>query len=131
MFVERRRYYRLRYPEDVRPTPAVWIGGVGYALVELSECGLRFHADGPAPLEPGVRVEVRLNLEPGRSMTIRGASLNRTEGDEYIMVFDHGVPSHVVLGEQRRLIRRARILDDGGELDDLRPPRSREVERPS
>ncbi|MFT7582841.1 MAG: hypothetical protein ACI9MR_004525 [Myxococcota bacterium] len=119
--LERRRFYRLRYPDDARPEDGLLLNGQWRALVELSECGVRVIADDSSP-EVGTELDIEIKLPTGEEFTIEGARIVRLEGSEIVVVFDHGVPSETVFKEQRSLIRRARDLGDAKALAALRPP---------
>lgn len=120
---ERRRHYRLRYPVDGRPLVAVT--GVDRRLAEVSVRGLRFVAPPGAYLEGQVvRVELKVFGHP--VLAIPEAVVLRVEGDECAVWLTEEIDHAVILREQRRIIRRARMENDADTLNLLRtwPARS-------
>jgi len=120
---ERRRHYRLRYPEDLRPT--VVISGVQRSLTEVSVRGVRFVTP-PLGYAEGQIVRVELNLM-AQAPLVSEAVVLRTERDEVILWLTEEIDHAVILREQRRLIRRARMDNNPDTLNLLRtwppPPR--------
>lgn len=119
---ERRRHFRLRYPEDARP--AVLIDGVERALVEVSARGLRA-IDPERSWDEGAVCDVALSFASHPTVTRQGAVVLRRDGDEVAIGFEREIDHALIMREQRRLIRRARRLNDPTALASLRtwPPR--------
>lgn len=118
---ERRRYYRLRYPEAWRPTATV--DGRGYPLVELSVGGIRI-LDDQAERPVATVCVVELHIDGLAPITIRDAVVLRHDGSDCVIGLPDGIPHEVVFREQRRMIRRARRGSDPEALATLRtwPP---------
>jgi len=119
--VERRRFYRLRYPDDCRPT--VVIDGDYLPLAELSPRGVRVVVDEPR-WRPGDLCDVELRLASQPVLRVPDAVVLRLECAELVIWLTVPIDPAVVLREQRRLIRRARRMTDPGALNALRtwPP---------
>lgn len=119
---ERRSHFRLRYPEDARPT--VVIDGVDRALVEVSARGLRA-IDPEGSWQVGDLCAVALTFASHPGVSRDGAVVLRRDGDEIAIGFAREIDHALIMREQRRLIRRARRLNDPTALASLRtwPPR--------
>ena len=116
---ERRRDYRLRYPEALRPTleverPAECASR--YPVVDVSERGLRYAAAGPAldagaVILPrlGTRVVARLLPDDDEApIALTGVVVRVQDGDVALDLTASPLPLTVFLAEQRRVLRRAR-----------------------
>lgn len=119
---ERRKHFRLRYPDDARP--AVIIEGRACALTELSARGIRALVPEPGWSE-GSACDLVLAFASHPGVRVLGAVVLRRDGDEIAFWFNEDLDHALVLREQRRLIRRARRLGDPTALAALRtwPPR--------
>ena len=99
---ERRRYYRLRYPVQCRPS--ITVDGACAELTEISECGLRYLRPDEAP-EIGAKTRAEIRFPDDGVVVIVDARLIRHEESESVLQFDHGVTLSRMLKEQRRVIR--------------------------
>jgi hypothetical protein len=105
---ERRRFYRLRYPEEERPV-ALAENRV-FRVAELSEEGVRIVlADGQPAV--GVAFAGYVRFPDDQVATVEGVVL-RHEGAEAVVYLTVGVPLRRMLAEQQRLIRLFPTLSD-------------------
>lgn len=116
---ERRRDYRLRYPEALRPVLEVEQPlecASRYPVVDLSERGLRYLAAGDA-LDAGAvalprlgaRVVARLLPEEGEEpIAVAGRVVRVQDGEVALHLGATPIPLTAFLAEQRRVLRRAR-----------------------
>lgn len=97
---ERRRHFRIRYPDLGRPT--LVISGVEYPVSELSEGGMRILGSIVEDRPPAI--SGTLKLLHGDSLSIT-ASFGRVSEGEAIYVDVEGVTFAVVMAEQRFLVK--------------------------
>lgn len=125
MSLERRRYYRLRYPEPLRPiarpTPDADPGDrkaaehpldeqLEIVVTEISEGGMRVTTANDQRLpEVGRELSLVISFSDGAEVDIVGATVLRHSANEAALRFDELVPFSLVLAEQRRAIRFERL----------------------
>ena len=117
---ERRRYFRLRYPVDQRPT--LRIDDVTYALAEVSEYGLRFCDPGDfnAPEGP---IRAELVFRDGHVVVVDEAVILRSQGKtgrEVVLLTNGEVTFHRMMVEQRGVVQACRTAGQPAELKWLR-----------
>lgn len=107
---ERRRHYRLRYPEGLRPTLVT--PERTYLVTELAQGGLRISRErgGAPPLALGSPIAGELWLPSGRQ-EVRGDILRR-HNDEVVLRLSTDLSLPCVLSEQRRVLRHLRQRRD-------------------
>lgn len=114
---DRRRYFRLRYPGDVRPVAR--IDGVEWALVEVSVRGVRVAATaGELTMRQSCHIE--LVLPNVGAVVVEEGVVLRADGGECVLWLNEEIDHAIIFREQRRLIRRARKMRDSDALDLMR-----------
>lgn len=113
----RRRFFRLRYPETRRPTIEVNDGRC--KIVEISERGLRLEASSwPFPVGEGV--SARIHFSDGTKCILEDAEIYRIDGSEVVIVFSDGVSMQRMAREQRKIIRASLLEGKFSDIDLLR-----------
>ena len=115
----RRRDYRLRYPDALRPTlevehPLECVSH--YPVVDIAERGLRYIVDGSALKAGAVIVPPAGTVVTGQLVTERGAPPVRVagvvvriqEGEVALHLTQQPIPLAVFFAEQRRVLAKAR-----------------------
>lgn len=97
----RRGHFRLRYPPGAGPA-LVWAGRT-FAVVELSERGLRIPDGGHVPLL-AERMAAVLRFTCGTELTVAG-TVARVVGGWIVLRLTRGVSLSWMLAEQRRILR--------------------------
>ncbi len=108
----RRHYFRLEYPQFLRPTIEV---NDGYCeVVEISEAGVRLRTSGwPHPL--GAELIARIHFNDGSVHNLENAEVLRLDEHEVVLSFTGGVSMKRMALEQRKIVR-ASILDGNQEM---------------
>ncbi|GAB2659442.1 PilZ domain-containing protein [Vibrio panuliri] len=100
-FVQKRRYYRLKYPR--RGRPVVRIDDQLFHVSEISEKGIRIVMNNFASLYRGLTLTGTLNLSIDYQIPVKGKVL-RFDDNEVILQLDQG-PSFKDMVEQQRHVR--------------------------
>ncbi|WP_194435545.1 PilZ domain-containing protein [Vibrio fluminensis] len=100
-FVQKRRYYRLKYPR--RAMPVVSIDNQLFHVSEISEKGIRIVMNSFASLYRGLTLTGTLSLGLDNKIKVKGRVL-RFDDSEVILQLDQG-PSFKDMVEQQRHIR--------------------------
>ena len=101
--LERRRFYRLKYPISASPTLELALRV--YRISEISEEGLRFHCAKAKSYRVGRTVAGRIVFRDGTIHKIEGAVL-RTTDDEVVVKLSRGmIPFKKIMEEQQFIIR--------------------------
>ncbi|MHB9025434.1 MAG: hypothetical protein ACYC7E_14900 [Armatimonadota bacterium] len=99
---ERRRFFRLPYPEGpVRPM-FLTVGG-GFPVTEISEKGLRFACQRFAAFKLNQPVKGIVRFQNGQTCSVEGAVLRLTS-DTVVLFLSRGIPLNQIIAEQRVLI---------------------------
>jgi PilZ domain len=104
--LNRRRHFRVRYPEGCRPVARLGSPGSGAlaTVIDVSEIGLRLLLGHTSPVleaEPGTVVSGTVRLHDGFSYVVSGR-LVRVEGNFVCVELDDvRVPFPAVIAEQR------------------------------
>ena len=98
---EKRRHFRLRYPTIDRPI--ILIEDSDYKVAEISEGGVVFLDDENFFL--GQLVFGVMKFHDGRRVTVAGKVL-RMKRREVVVELTKGVPSNIMMAEQRYVIAR-------------------------
>ncbi|MCA9151819.1 MAG: PilZ domain-containing protein [Planctomycetales bacterium] len=93
-----RAHYRLQYP--LRERPLLVVGTSQYAVIELSEGGLRVQGNVSSEEIDGL-----LKLKDGTVCEVTG-KVGRKLRDETVVINLEGVSFAVLMSEQRRLVSR-------------------------
>lgn len=99
-FVQKRQFYRLRYPKRARPF--VRFGEELFQVTEVSEGGIRMMASNFTSMYKGLQVKGLLNLNEKNGVEIEGAVL-RFEKDEVIIQLRKGPTFKIMVDEQRKI----------------------------
>jgi hypothetical protein len=102
-FIQRRKYFRVRYPSKLAPEIVIWARN--FHVIDISEMGVRF--SNPDKLEFPVGYVVRgvITFHDKESMQVSG-SVAWAQGEDVALRLVKGIPFNRVLSEQA-LIRRA------------------------
>lgn len=98
-----RAHFRLRFP--LKEQPKLAIHGGDHPVTELSEGGLRFHAQSSLGLVVGDPLAATLTFANGKTDAIEG-TICRINFPEYVMQLTKGVSFHEMMDLQRDLQRR-------------------------
>lgn len=105
---DRREFYRIEYPERGRPT--IRAGDVSGTVLDCSERGVRYVADGRPKVARGNGLAAQIRFSDGSVIQIRGM-VTRVEGSEVcVRVFSPGISLGLILSEQRRMRALQRVL---------------------
>ncbi|MFM2590192.1 PilZ domain-containing protein [Vibrio sp. TBV020] len=96
--VQKRRYYRLKYPKRARPF--VRFGDEMFQVTEVSEGGIRMVTNHFTSMYKGLTVKGLLNLNEENTVEIEGAVL-RFDNDEVIIQLVKGPTFKIMVDEQR------------------------------
>ncbi|KJY84924.1 peptide chain release factor A [Vibrio galatheae] len=99
-FIQKRQFYRLRYPKRARPF--VRLGEELFKVTEVSEGGIRMVVNNTETMYKGLSVKGVLNLNDENRVEIEGAVL-RFEHDEVIVQLRKGPTFKIMVDEQRNI----------------------------
>jgi hypothetical protein len=101
-FIQRRKYFRVRYPEKFAPEIVIWARN--FRVIDISEMGVRF--SNPDKLEFPVGYVVRgvITFYDKVSLQVSGSVAWAEEGDVALRLVK-GIPFNRVLAEQAFLRR--------------------------
>ncbi|MEF1289652.1 PilZ domain-containing protein [Vibrio sp. M260118] len=99
-YIQKRQYYRLRYPKRARPF--VRLGDDLFQVTEVSEGGIRMVVSNPGTLYKGLTIKGVLNLNDDNLVEIEGAVL-RFDRDEVIVKLRKGPTFKIMVDEQRNI----------------------------
>ncbi len=97
---ERRRHYRLRYPEAERPTAR--INDLDYPVVDISEGGSRLLLAGGRGLRRGQQFAGTVLFPDGETVPIEGVVLRSTEKHMAVQL-SKGISQKRMVAEQKRI----------------------------
>jgi len=98
--IQRRQYYRLKYPKKARPV--IRIEDHQFHVCESSEKGLRVVMNNIANLYRGLRLSGTVRLNGNQEVEIEGAIL-RFDDNEVIVKLDKGLSFRDMVSEQRHI----------------------------
>jgi c-di-GMP-binding flagellar brake protein YcgR len=98
--IQRRQYYRLKYPKKARPVMSV--ENQQFQICESSERGLRILMNNIANLYSGLRLSGTVRLHSDQEISIEGSIL-RFDNDEVIVKLDKGLSFRDMVSEQRHI----------------------------
>ena len=101
MTSQRRGFYRIEYPADVRPIMSV--NGSTCHVLELSEGGGRVPTSEAKSTWFKNGVETSIEFQCGQSVATE-ASLIRIDADQIVLRFSPPIPLPIIIEEQRLLI---------------------------
>ena len=99
-FIQKRKYYRLKYPHKARPV--MRIKDELFHVSEVSEKGVRLMMRNIIPVYRGFSMAGTLRLHGNNSVAISGAVL-RQEGDEVVVQLSQGPSFNYMVSEQRHI----------------------------
>jgi c-di-GMP-binding flagellar brake protein YcgR len=101
-FIQRRQYFRIRYPAKLAPEIVIWARN--FRVVDISEMGVRF--TNPDKLEFPIGYVVRgvITFYDKESLQVSG-SVAWANGDDVALRLVKGIPFSRVLSEQAFLRR--------------------------
>jgi hypothetical protein len=97
---QRRRYYRLRYPEVERPT--VWFKGRYYEVLEVSEGGAMILLGDGCAVRLGQSFVGVVQFQDGETSSIVGVVL-RLDENKMVVKLSKGISLRRMMAEQIRL----------------------------
>ncbi len=98
-YPHRREYFRVQYPTVARPR--LEMEGESYAVVDISERGLRYKATDSFP-EAGREIAGIIYFKRGDFVEVRGTVLRAVDGQVSCQLTT-GVPFKIIIDEQRYL----------------------------
>ena len=104
---QRRRYYRLQYPEVERPT--VWFKGRTYEVAEVSEGGVMILLGDGCAVRVGQSFAGVVEFEDGETNSIVGVVL-RIDANKMIVKLSKGISLRRMMAEQIRLRKKYPML---------------------
>jgi hypothetical protein len=96
----RRQHYRIVYPSVL--APRLILNALVFAVVDISEWGVRFKKSDYFVFRPGVEVEGDITLFGGEKIHISG-TIFRGQNDDVVIALDRKIPFSVILSEQTQL----------------------------
>jgi len=99
-FIQKRQFYRLRYPKRARPF--VRLGEDLFQVTEVSEGGIRMVVSNANNMYRGLEVKGMLNLNDQSRVEIEGAVL-RFDRDEVVVQLRKGPTFKIMVDEQRKI----------------------------
>ncbi|MDC5707240.1 PilZ domain-containing protein [Vibrio europaeus] len=99
-FIQKRQFYRLRYPKRARPF--VRFGDDLFQVAEVSEGGIRMVVANSNTMYKGLEIKGMLNLNDESRVEIEGAVL-RFDRDEVIVQLRKGPTFKIMVDEQRKI----------------------------
>ena len=111
--MQRRAFFRLRYPYAERPT--LEVGDSSYSVTEISEGGMRIVlAKGQDLSAHGRHINGVVHFSDGQAVAISG-SVRRSVSDEVAWSLNSGVSFRHMMAEQARLLRKYPALFNLGD----------------
>lgn len=101
--IQRRQYYRLKYPKKARPV--MLVEDQLFQVCETSEKGLRVIMSNIASLYRGLRLSGTVRLHSNQEVDIEGSIL-RFDNDEVVVQLDKGLSFRDMVSEQRHIRQR-------------------------
>ena len=98
--LEKRRSFRVRYPQRLRPL-LYWDGG-STLIIDLSESGLRCIGGGASFAKPGRLMKGAVRCRCGAVVQVSGEVV-RVNGEDTAINLTRGVSFSIILREQRAL----------------------------
>jgi hypothetical protein len=104
---DRRRYYRVVYPQPDRPK--ILINNISCAVHDICEMGIQFEANN---LVLEKEFLGRLEFADGEQVEVRGSILRKIQ-ERVVMVLNsaHCIPFSRIMKEQRQLLKKYRFFD--------------------
>ncbi len=102
---ERRRFLRIKYPDDRRPGLLIKMRGGQVKkceVLDISEKGISFVGGEFSLLRPNSRIEAKITFIDGASLDIAGTVL-RVIGNHAVMYLPKSIPFSRINQEQRLL----------------------------
>ncbi|KLN64822.1 MULTISPECIES: PilZ domain-containing protein [Vibrio] len=99
-FIQKRQFYRLRYPKRARPF--VRLGEDLFQVTEVSEGGIRMVVSNANNMYRGLEIKGMLNLNDQSRVEIEGAVL-RFDRDEVVVQLRKGPTFKIMVDEQRKI----------------------------
>jgi hypothetical protein len=106
---QRRRYYRLHYPEAERPT--VWFKGLHYEVAEVSEGGLMILLGDGCAVRLGQSFAGVVRFQDGETNSIVGIVL-RIDANKMVVKLSKGISLKRMMAEQIRLRKKYPMFFD-------------------
>jgi hypothetical protein len=97
---ERRAYFRVVYPEDIRP--ALIIRNVSYPIIDICEIGIRFYNSEHMKL-PGDIFQAVVTLHDNEPINIIGRIIRIADTEAAMMMTIRGIPYRKIIAEQAYL----------------------------
>jgi hypothetical protein len=107
---QRRRYYRLRYPEVERPS--VWFKGRYYEATEVSEGGVMILLGDGCAVRMGQSFVGVIQFQDGETNPIVGVVL-RIDENKMVVKLSKGISLRRMMAEQIRLRKKYPMFFDG------------------
>lgn len=126
---DRRRATRVSYPAGFDCPRLCMVSG-DYAVVDVSQLGLKFSTTGPVDFSVGQRLTAKAHFPDGSAYDANGAVL-RIDADGVVLLLDHPLPSEILtmpLQDRRAHLRlryphatrpRVVLLDTGHDVVDI------------
>ena len=99
---QRREYYRLEYPLFFRPT--LFFGDKKFDVLDVSECGVKFHAKDINSFMIGEKLDANLIFKDEDTHTCEGKII-RVDPNEVIVNLATPIPLHKIRSEHIFLIQ--------------------------
>lgn len=100
--MNKRQYYRLRYPTYAALTLSTPLGDL--AVVEISERGLRIEVGEDCPLRVGDQVCGAIHLHSGGRLSVEGRA-GRLDGSEMVILDIEGITFGSMIEEQQFMVQ--------------------------
>ena len=101
---QRRSHYRIQY--DKERAPKLAFSGHHFPVIDVSEEGIRFLAEGVKGFKEGDDVVGTLTFEDNESFIIRGPVIRVQKEHISIKLSRAAIPLRKIMAEQRRLLQK-------------------------
>lgn len=101
----RREHYRIMYPTAARPR--FIIGELAHEIVDLSDQGIRYRVGQQENRTVGDEIQGVVRFRRGETVPVLG-SVVRVRGGDVALRLEPGIPTRIMLEEQRYLRERHR-----------------------
>lgn len=110
--MNKREYYRVRYPLTCRPNLAI-LNSV-YEIMDLSENGIRFFGNDVSRFHSDMKIDGMITFGDGISIGIKGKII-RIDGNNAVMFLMESIPFGRIVAEQRFI--KVQFPEYGQEID--------------
>ena len=105
--VKDRKYFRIKYPDELRPE--LIVNGMKHALVDVSEAGLKYSVSNSAFPLIGVEFTATISFQTGKTLTVKG-HIVRTDHQHVMVQLSKGIASDILKEEADLLLEKYGVV---------------------